>query len=161
MSYPHRLLTLAAVLGVVALTAACASSSGRAGGDNGTDIPPTWAGTADSGPAPLTDDTPPATASPAPVTPATGRRERVARWQLADRSDGRRLLVDVQVGGPPCDTVTGVDVAETATSVTVTVHAGRLPSADCPEGVTGALATARVEATLERPLGDRQLLGGS
>ena len=97
-----------------------------------------------------------------PITPAPGRQERVARWQLVEQADGgRRLLHDVQIGGPPCDTVTGIDVSESGTAVTVTVHAGRLAKADCPSGVTGALATARIEAQLKEPLGERELLGGA
>jgi hypothetical protein len=86
----------------------------------------------------------------------------VAQWHLASQSDdGRRLLVDVAIGGPPCDTVTGVDVSETTTTVTVTVYAGRLTSADCPAGSVGSLATARVEAVLSRPLADRELRGAA
>jgi len=54
-----------------------------------------------------------------------------------------------------------VDVAETETSVTVTIHAGRLASANCPNGAAGSLATARVQAKLTRPLADRKLLGGA
>jgi hypothetical protein len=162
MSNPHRTVVLAVVLGIVLPVAGCAASTGGSAGSGGaTEISPSTAGPADSGPPPLPDSSPPSTPALVPITPQPGERERVAQWRLADRSDDRRLLLDVTVGGPPCDTVTGVDIAETGTTVTVTVHAGRLTSADCPPGVAGALATARVAAQLARPLGDRELLGGA
>ena len=158
MSYSWRIAVVAAVLAAVSLTAGCGSVSA---GDGGSDVPFTDGG-ADSGPLPLPESSPPATPSLAPITPAPGRQERVTRWELAGQADGgHRLLIDVQIGGPPCDTVTGVDVSETATTVTVTVQAGRLASADCPPGVAGSLATARVEARLREPLGERKLLGGA
>ena len=118
-------------------------------------------GSTDEGPPPLPDSNPPATPSLIPITVAPGRRERVAEWHLVGQSDGgRRLLLDVTIGGPPCDTVTGLDIAESATTITITVHAGRLTSTDCPAGATAALATARLEARLAQPLGSRNLLGG-
>jgi len=43
------------------------------------------------------------------------RRAGRRRWTLAGGADGGgTLLLDVAVGGPPCDTVTAVDVMETA-----------------------------------------------
>ena len=162
MSYPGRIAVLAAMLGIALLATACGSPTSDGTTGDGIDIPPSRAGTADSGPPPLPEVSPPLTPELVPITPAPGRRERVARWQLAGQSDdGRRLLLDVAVGGPPCDSVTGVEVVETGTSVTVTVSAGRLNSADCPAGSAGSLATARVEAKLTRPLADRELLGGA
>ena len=141
MSYPYRIAVLAVVLGVALLATSCGSSN------PGSGVNPTG-GTIDGGPPPLPQTSPPPIPTLVPITPAPGRRERVAKWRLADRSDdGRRLLVDVAIGGPPCDTVT--------------VYAGRLASADCPNGTAGSLATARVEAKLTRPLADRELLGGA
>jgi hypothetical protein len=152
MSHTCRIMVLTVVLGAALLTTGCSDA----------DIPPSMGGTASGGPPPLPDSSPPPTPTLLPITPAPGQRERVARWSLADSSaDGLRLLVDVAVGGPPCDTVTGVEVSETDTTVTVTVYAGRLASADCPAGAAGSLATARVEAMLTRPLADRELLGSA
>jgi len=158
--YPHRIVLTAVALGIALLATGCAASAGADPGD-GSDIPPT-SGPAGSGPPPLPDSSPPPTPELVPITPVPGHHDRVAAWRPAGQSDGgRRLLLDVTIGGPPCDAVTGVDVTETGTAVTVTVHAGRLPSADCPSGVSAALATARVAAQLARPLGDRHLLGGT
>jgi hypothetical protein len=155
MSYPCRIAVLALVLGVALLATSCRPSN------SGSGVEPTGAAIG-SGPPPLPESSPPPLPTLVPITPAAGQRERKAQWRLAGKSDdGRRLLVDVAIGGPPCDTVTGVDVAETETSVTVTVYAGRLRSADCPNGTAGSLATARVEAKLTRPLADRKLLGGA
>ncbi|HST83638.1 MAG TPA: hypothetical protein VLL08_18040 [Kineosporiaceae bacterium] len=155
MSYPYRIAVLAAVLGAALLATSCGPSNPDPG------VEPTGAAVG-SGPPPLPETSPPPLPTLVPITPAPGRREREAQWRLASQSDdGRRLLVDVAIGGPPCDTVTGVDVKETETSVTVTVYAGRLKSADCPSGTAGSLATAKVEAKLTRPLADRKLLGGA
>ena len=166
MMHPDRIVVLAQLLGVgllaaVAATGCGAASSGSGPGGGGNEIPPSVAQSAQSGPPPLPGSSPPSIPSLVPITPAPGQRERVAQWHLAGQSDGgRRLLIDVAIGGPPCDAVTGLDVTETGTTVKVTVHAGRLVSADCPAGSTGALATARVVATLDQPLGNRDLLGG-
>jgi hypothetical protein len=159
----------AVVLAVAILATGCGSQSsggnpgsGAASGTPMNDVQPSAGSATGNGPPSLPPSGPPPTPALQPISPAPGLRERVARWHLAGQTDGgRRLLVDVAIGGPPCDTVTGVDVAETGTTVTVTVHAGRLTSADCPSGAAGSLATARVEARLARPLGDRELLGGA
>jgi len=159
MSYPLRIVTLTMVLGVAILVTSCGTSSS---GDSGSfDVSPSAGGGTESGPPPLPESSPPPTVSLVPITPAPGRRERVAQWHLVRQSGGGRLLlIDVAIGGPPCDAVTGIDIAETATTVKLTVHAGRLTSADCPSGAVGSLATARMEARLARPLGKRELLGG-
>jgi len=166
MLYPYRIVVPMVFLGVGLLAVAMAgcgspSSGSTPGGGRGSEIPPSVAGSTESGPPPLPGSSPPPTPTLVPITPAPGSRDRVAQWHLAGQSDGgRRLLIDVAIGGPPCDTVTGLDVTETGTTVKVTVHAGRLVSADCPAGATGALATARLVATLDQPLGNRDLLGG-
>jgi hypothetical protein len=169
MSYLRRTIV---ALAVAILATGCGSQSQPAGGnavssDGATgppltgaavDVPPS--GSATGGPPSRPAGDPPPTPALQPISPAPGLRERVASWHLAGQLDGgRRLLVDVAIGGPPCDTVTGVDVDESTTTVRVTVHAGRLTSAVCPSGVAGSLATARVEARLHRPLGERKLLG--
>jgi hypothetical protein len=65
-------------------------------------------------------------------------------------------VVEVQVGGAPCDAVTGLDVTESATTVALTVWAGRTPRADC-HGIPATLGTFRVRVPLDRPLGERTL----
>jgi hypothetical protein len=162
------LASIAAALPGVALPAAallagCASGSGRAGGPvhaSGGVIPPT--GGATGGPPPLPDVSAPAPPSLTPVTPAAGTRERTVRWRLAGRGDGDRwLLVDVAIGGPPCDAVTGVDVVESADTVTVTVYAGATTPESCARGMPARVGTARVRVALGRPLGSRALVDGA
>ena len=165
----HYARRTAVLLAITILATGCGSQSsgGNPVGSGGTptsgggaDIPPSAGGATGSGPPPFPASSPPPTGDLQPISVAPGRRERVAQWRLAEKTDGdRRLLLDVAIGGPPCDTVTGVDIAETSTTVTVTVHAGRLKSAACPSGSAGSLATARVEVRLAHPLGDRSLLG--
>jgi hypothetical protein len=99
-------------------------------------------------------------APPALTRPVRGSRERSVPWRPA-RLAGRSLLLDVQVGGPPCDAVTAVDVEETGEAVTVTVRAGKVPGARCGPGVPAILGTFRVEARLRDPLGSRELLDGA
>jgi hypothetical protein len=168
MSYVRRTVVLLAVAilatgcGSQSMNASPLSSGGTPAPGGGAEIPPSAGRSTESGPPPLPESSPPATPDLVPISPAAGRRERVAQWRLAGKPDGgRRLLLDVSIGGPPCDTVTGVDVTETAKTVRVTVHAGRLTKAICPSGSAGSLATARVEARLAHPLGNRELLGGA
>jgi hypothetical protein len=172
LNYARR---TAVILALAILATGCGAQSVGAGGvssdgtpvpGGGADIPPSSgsasSGADGSGPPAFPASSPPPTGALTPITPAAGRRERVAQWRLAGQTDdGRRLRLDVSIGGPPCDTVTGLDVAETATTVTVTVHAGRLSSAVCPSGSAGSLATARLEAHLTHPLGTRTLLGSA
>lgn len=68
------------------------------------------------------------------------------RWRLAARA-GSSLLLDVNVGGPPCDAVTAVEVDETPASIVITVHAGRTPGANCRAGTPALLGSYRVQAT--------------
>jgi hypothetical protein len=90
------------------------------------------------------------------------QRARAARWTLAGSADGGgALLLDVAVGGPPCDAVTAVDVMETAERVTVSVYAGATASASCGPGVPAMVGTVRVPAHLSGPLGARTLVDGA
>jgi hypothetical protein len=91
------------------------------------------------------------------VTPVAGAKARAATWKLAGGGQGRVLDLDVTVGGPPCDAVTGVDVRESPTTVAVTVYAGPIPTADC-RGVPAITGTVRVRVTLGEPLGSRRLI---
>jgi hypothetical protein len=153
--------TLASIA-AAALLAGCASGTGRAGGPvhaSGGAVPPTG-GT--GGPPPLPDVSAPAPPSLTPVTPVPGTKERTVRWTLAGRGDGDRwLLVDVTVGGPPCDAVTGVDVVESADAVKVTVYAGATTPRSCTGGVPARVGTVRVRVSLGQPLGARVLVDGA
>jgi hypothetical protein len=111
-------------------------------------------------PAPMPDATPVRTPTPSVTRPVRGTHERAVPAALAARA-GRVLLLDVQVGGPPCDAVTAVDIDERRESVMVTVRAGKTPGARCGPGVAAILGTFRVEARLREPLGSRQLLDGA
>jgi hypothetical protein len=100
------------------------------------------------------------TPAPSIIRPVRGRAERPVRWRLAARS-GRSLLLDVNVGGPPCDAVTAVEVDETPASIVITVHAGRTPGADCRAGTPALLGTYRVKARQREPPAARKLLDGA
>ena len=52
---------------------------------------------------------------------------------------------------------TGLDVTETDQTVEVTVHAGVVPSARCPRGVSLLIGTAWLRVRLRSPLGSRSL----
>ena len=67
------------------------------------------------------------------------------------------LIVEVQIGGPPCDTITAADVDEAPTQVTVTLWAGRVTGATCTD-IPAMVGTARVRVPLVEPLGDRTLV---
>ena len=80
-------------------------------------------------------------------------------WRVAGASPGSRsLLLDVEIGGPPCDVVTAVDVVETTDEVRITVHAGRQAGARCGHGVPAILGTVRVAAHLHDALGSRRVV---
>lgn len=142
-----------AVLGLVLLVAACGGA------------PPTGAdpgGERSVSPAPPAQ--PPATVpsevvpspEPAVVDPVPGRHERQVTWRLVGTAPGPAVVVEVQAGGAPCDAVTGVDVTESASTVRLTVWAGRTPGADC-HGIPATLGTLRLRVPLKEPLGTRTL----
>ena len=146
-----------ALLAVALLLAACASPGAGDGPRSEPSVSPLAPVTPPS-PVPVPSSevgTPP----PAVVSPVAGRRERRVAWRLVRESPGPAVVVEVQVGGAPCDVVTGVDVTETTTSVTLTVWAGREPGADC-RGVPATLGTYRLDVRLHEPLGDRSLVPG-
>ena len=71
-------------------------------------------------------------------------------------AEGRTLRLTVEAGGPPCDEIKPVEVDETSEAVTVKVHAGPRPDAQC-NGTTAALGTFPVTVRLREPLGGREL----
>lgn len=99
---------------------------------------------------------------PQRVEPIAGQAQRDVAWELADsRAGGRSLVLEVKLGGPPCDALTDVDVRETDAVVTVTVRAGRVPGARCGPGVEAVVGTFLVIAELAEPLGGRTLVDGA
>lgn len=115
-----------------------------------------------SGPPPLVDATPPRLSPPSPTSPVPGSRARTVPWTFAGTArDGRVLLLDVTVGGPPCDVVTGAEARESATTVRVTVYAGTAAGASCGPTVPAVAATERVQVPLARPLGTRTPVAGA
>ena len=152
-----RAWTLIGALAIALCLGACATGA-RPGG---VTVPPDT-GAASGGPPPLPEVSAPAPPSLVPVAPVPGARARAVRWTLAGSADGGgTLLLDVAVGGPPCDAVTAVDVMETAQRVTVSVYAGVTASASCGPGVPAMVGTVRVPAHLNRPLGSRTLVDGA
>jgi hypothetical protein len=79
-------------------------------------------------------------------------------WRLVDEVPGPALLIEVQIGGPPCDEITGVDVEEALEAVDVRVWAGRTSDASCGN-TPAALATARLRVATKRPIGGRTVRG--
>ena len=155
-----RAWTLIGALAIALCLGACATGV-RPGG---VTVPPDT-GAASGGPPPLPEVSTPAPPSLVPVAPVPGTRARAVRWTLAGSADGGgTLLLDVAVGGPPCDAVTAVDVMETALRVTVSVYAGAATSAtsaSCGPGVPAMVGTVRVPARLSGPLGPRTLVDGA
>jgi len=159
-----RRLHLITTLILMVTIAGCATgNTGRTGQRSpspGHIVPP--ARGVSGGPPPLPDASPPISPTLTPITPVPGTRERTVRWTSAGQADdGRTLLLDVAIGGPPCDVVTAVDVAESADSVRITVYAGATTPASCTRGIPARIGTVRVRAPLAQPLGLRTLLDGA
>lgn len=106
----------------------------------------------------LPDRTTPTLPAPSPITPVPGTRDRTADWKVAgSTSDGKVLLLDVTVGGPPCDAVTAIDTTETPNTVTIKVYAGKPAGATCDNGTPAKTGTVRATVTLDAPLGTRKV----
>ncbi|MEI2732493.1 MAG: hypothetical protein V9G08_10950 [Dermatophilaceae bacterium] len=146
------------LVGVVLLLAACAAPGGTSGGGPTGAVPPV---------APTVTPVPmPPGAAPDPLPtptvmdPVTGARERRLVWTLV-RSGGNELVVQTMAGGPPCDAVTGLDVTESASSVTVTVWSGRVPGAAGCDGPQPAMVGIFwIRVPLSAPLGARSVVPG-
>jgi hypothetical protein len=70
-----------------------------------------------------------------------------------------QLVVETYVGGTACDQVTGVDVVQAPTTVTVTVWAGRTPAGVGCDGPQPAMAMqAWIRVPLSEPLGSRTVV---
>jgi hypothetical protein len=151
----HPVVPFVGVLGLVVLVAACGGpgSSQESGPDRGgpsvSPAPPPLP------PTPVSSSAVP-TPTPAVIDPVPGRRERRVAWRFVSAVPGPAVLVEVQVGGAPCDAVTAVEVRESATAVGLTVWAGRTPGAHC-HGIPATVGTFRLRVPLEHPLGDRSI----
>lgn len=159
----RRFLPTVALLAAGALLAGCGAPASTPGGTSGGGSVP---GAPPSGgvPAPLPEP-PGASGIPEPTVtdPEEGRRERRIPWRLvsAAGTPAPSLVVETAAGGAPCDTVTGLDVAETATSITVTLWAGRTAAAGSCDGPQVAMARLyRIRVPLSAPAGTRAILPG-
>ncbi|HRC12248.1 MAG: hypothetical protein IPJ15_07200 [Actinomycetales bacterium] len=130
---------------------------GPTGGSPGQQVPPAPPRGA---PAPLPE--PPGAGIPTPTLsdPVPGKRLRQIPWRLVSADPGTQtVVVETVVGGIPCDRVTGVDVAETAASVTITVWAGPENGATGCDGPQPAMAQiVWVRVPLLSALGSRSVL---
>ena len=104
-------------------------------------------------------ETPPPQPDPAIIEPVSGSRERTVPFRFGS-IDGHDVIVEVQIGGPPCDTITAADTAESATEVRITLWAGQVTGATCTD-VPAMLGTFRVRIPLAEPLGNRSLVSGA
>ena len=77
-----------------------------------------------------------------------------SEWSLL-RTSGRSLELRVWVGSSTCNEYEGINVDETARSVTITAHIKRERNADCTDDLT----SKEVTVVLERSLGRRTLSG--
>lgn len=99
------------------------------------------------------------------LEPVAGSRERVVTWTLhSDRIDptSTSVVVEVEVGGPPCDVVTGYDTATdpTGDDVSITVWAGLAEGTTCA-GQPALLGRHALVIVLDDPIGERELVPGS
>ncbi len=168
-SRPHLLgaARVGALLGLAMTLAACGSaqSGGAAGGTPGRNgLPSNNGGAVGSTPTfsrPASTGLPPAM-QPNRLNPdARAVDLHAVRWQRAE-SSGRLLTVHLTITGrPECSTLGRVEVAESATTVTVRVLVGRLPGVDCSGAQPQLAAPATVVVTLARDLGGRAVVDGS
>ena len=143
------------------LLASCADGGSGGSGGSGESVPPaspTGESPGSVPPAPLPDEETPDEPAPATVTPVAGERARVVPWRVV-RAAGTALVVEVQVGGRPCDAVTDVEVDESSERVRLTVWAGPVAGAECT-GQPALLGTARVRVRLAEPVGERDVIQG-
>lgn len=147
--------SLAVLVTVLLLATACGSTGVGSGPYDGDDraappLPPSRQ------PVPTAGPTPVPVPVPGVVRPVAGARERRVAWRLVRALRGPAVLVEVQVGGAPCDVVTGVDVTESDRAVRLVVWAGREPRARCA-GPPAMLGTFRLRVPLGEPLRTRPL----
>lgn len=82
-------------------------------------------------------------------------------WTRYDVMEDNRIRVHYTItGSPQCNVLGRVEVAESADTVAITVHIGRLPTASCAAKVLKA-ADRFTDVELPSPLGGRSVLDGS
>jgi hypothetical protein len=87
---------------------------------------------------------------------------RPVRWTRVEAAQGRQVRVYYTITGRGnCAALGRVDVAETATTVTITVRVGRLPDADCTGPQSQLAASMMTVVTLAQPLGTRTAKDGA
>jgi hypothetical protein len=160
MSMPGRSRAALAVVFAAALAMAVGGCAGHDGpGAPAGPSSPDQDDVVSSGPQPLVSMTP----GPNEVVPEPALGLVAVRWQRAQQvPDSRELLVYGTLrGGPPCAVLSRVDLAESTTTVTVTVWVGRRPGAVCegPQPDLGYPYVTRVR--LEAPLDGRELRDGA
>lgn len=142
----------ALLLSVLTMTACGTSGAGNSGTGEERSVSPTGP----SQPPSVAPSSPePSPPEPALISPVDGQQDRRLDWVVVDAT-GPEVIVEVRVGGPPCDVVTGLDVTEDSEEVTLTVWAGSEPGADC-SGFPATVGTYRVAVPLDEPLGARRL----
>ena len=165
-----RTLRTGVTFGLLLTVAACASHPAGAGGSDNATGPPTSNGgniTGSSDGAASSGILPMPTAGP-PTGPNQAHPHgeainlRPVKWTKYEAGPGPQLQVHYTVGGlPQCNLLGRVDVAETATAVTVTVQVGQAPGADCG-GIQPMIAVSYVTTvTLLQPLGTRTVTDGA
>jgi hypothetical protein len=147
-----RILRLS-VVGVLLTVAACATPS------NGSNTGST--GEASSPIIPKPTGTPPAL-RPNEATPDSRALDlKPTRWNRTEAA-GRQLTVHfTATGRPDCSVLGRVDVQETAQTVTVTVHLGRLPGSNCAGPQPLIAAPSATVITLREPVGGRSIRDGA
>jgi hypothetical protein len=143
-----RLLWLAVALGLLLAEGACGS-------------PDTTAGSQPTG-------GPISSASPAPARPNQASPDsraidlRLIKWTRVEAGKGRQLIIHYTAAGlAECNVLGQVIVAETVTTVAVTVLVGHLPGTNCG-GIQPMLAAPFVTTvTLREPLGTRTVIDGA
>jgi hypothetical protein len=153
-----RVFRLSLALAFLLAAAACASSDIGAGGGSGTPIgadPGHPDGSTSSSILPRPTGDPPTRPNQAT---ADGRAVNLhpVRWDRVQAGAGRQVLIYYTVGGVrECGLLGRVEVAETATSVTLTVLLGQAPGADCTGPQPMIAATYVTAVTLAQPFGTR------
>jgi hypothetical protein len=108
---------------------------------------------------------------PSGTSPATRPNEATPNAQAVDlrptrwdrvTADGRRLTVHYTATGlAACHALGRVDVKETPRTITVTLHVGKLPGADCSGPQPQLAAPTTTVVTLKEPVGTRQVSDGA
>ncbi|MBK8868724.1 MAG: hypothetical protein KBF43_06540 [Dermatophilaceae bacterium] len=114
------------------------------------------------GPSPLPDSGQLPIPTPTPAEPVAGQRQTATPWTLV-KADGTTVIVQVVSGGPPCNAVTGADVAETLSTVAITTWTGPIEGAkasDCAGPQPAIAAIQWIRVTLKAPVGTRALVPG-